>query len=499
MNFMLRVQQHPLYFFLFFIVSIQSLWAHESSKTVEKANLTISTDKNGFRCPKKSLQNCVIQVSQPLCLPSAGSVFITNNSNIAAFNIQAFSADSAFSLFVLQNNGCPAALLPGRSCIISFFTNASVSFFLSGVMVKGTNTNPTFFDMQAIPCPPAVISVTPTTLIFAENSTANVTVTNLPGSLFPAINVSALIPAGSNISVQSTTCGASLPIGASCTITFASSVQEGPTIIPIAGTNTNAVNVAVTVTSQPIISITNPVQQNRVVTVGSAIPLSLEITNDVSSPVNANGITVTNQAGCPNLVVDDSNCTSVAPGASCLLDLTSPTPYAPCTITVSGTNTANSPQALIAFFHLGGLVFEESAGVGKIVIDAAQTFTSQWTSVFTNIVGATSLIDGFNNTNAIVVDAACTGDPANCAAQRCRDISADWFLPARDELISVRNVLCANSVIPCDFGGFLPVLYWSSSQDILLSAWFVDFPAGTSINTAVKTSNFEVRCIRVFP
>jgi hypothetical protein len=499
MNFMLRMQQLPLYVFLFFIVSIHSLWAHDSSETVEKANLTLSTNKNGLAC-SKSLQNCVIPVSLPLCLPNPGTVIITNNSGFfSAYNIQASSDNSFFSLYVVQNNGCPTSLLPGSSCSISFFTNTSVAFFISNIMVKGINTNPTFFDMQAFGCPTALISVTPTTLIFAQNSTANVTVTNSAASLFTAENISAIIPVGSNISVQSTTCGASLAPGASCIITFTSSVIEGPTNITIAGSNTNAVNVAVTVTSQPIISITNPVQQNRIVTVGSVVPLSLEITNDVGSAVNANAITVSNQAGCPGLIVDATNCTSVAPGASCLLDLTSNTPYAPCMITVSGSNTANSPQTLIAFFHLGGLVFEESAGTGKIVIDAAQGFNSQWTSAAVDIPGATSLTDGFSNTNAIVADASCSGDPANCAAQRCRDISPVWFLPALNELSTVRTSLCSNSVNPCNFGGFLTALYWTSTQDIFLTAWFVDFPAGTTINTAAKTSSFDVRCIRVFP
>ncbi|HHS8488476.1 TPA: hypothetical protein ACTUYI_003207, partial [Legionella anisa] len=69
------------------------------------------------------------------------------------------------------------------------------------------------------------------------------------------------------------------------------------------------------------------------------------------------------------------------------------TPYAPCTITVSGSNTANSPQTLIAFSHLGGLVFEESGGSGKVVIDVAQGFSSQWTIMPSN-TGATSLDDG---------------------------------------------------------------------------------------------------------
>ncbi|WP_233586841.1 hypothetical protein, partial [Legionella sp. km772] len=291
----------------------------------------------------------------------------------------------------VQSTTCGASLAIGASCTITFTAPAAEG--PTNVGISGSNTNTATVAVTVTPVPMATISVNPTTLLFAENSTGDVTVTNNAGSPVAAENVVATIPGGSNISVQSTTCGASLAIGASCTITFASGTQEGPTTIPIAGDNTNTVNVDVTVTSQPQISITNPVQQSRVVAVSGTV-LSLEVTNDAGSAVNANAITVSNKAACPNLSVDDSNCTSVAPGASCTLELTSNSPYAPCTITVSGSNTANSPTTLIAFSYLEGLVFQESEGSGKVVIDVAQGFNSQWTGDFSNIAGATSLDDG---------------------------------------------------------------------------------------------------------
>lgn len=344
----------------------------------------------------------------------------------------------------------------------------------------------------------ATITVNPSSLLFAENSTGDVTVTNNAGSPVAAENVAATIPGGSNISVQSTTCGAVLAIGASCTITFASTTQEGPTTIPIAGDNTNTVNVDMTVTSLPQISITSPEQQDRVVTVSSMTPLSLEITNDVGSVVNANAITVSNKAACPNLSVDDSNCASVAPGASCTLELTSNTPYAPCTITVSGSNTANSPTTLIAFSHLGGLVFQESAGSGKVVIDVAQGFNSPWTSTYSTIAGATSLDDGLNNTNAIVADAACLNDTNNCAAYRCRNISADWYLPAINEQSAVYSALCSNATTPCNFGGFSSTFYWSSSQDnVFFSGALGGYPSG-GVGFSIKVAPWPVLCVRAF-
>ncbi|HHF7366221.1 TPA: DUF1566 domain-containing protein [Legionella bozemanae] len=217
---MRRLKQLPLYFCLFFIVSIQSLWALESSKTVEKAQLTISTGKNGVIC-SKSLQNCMIQVSQLQCLPSPGTVIITNNSRVPANNIQASSTSGFFSLYVLQNNSCPASLLPGRSCAISFFTNTSIAFFIPSVMVKGTNTNATFFDMQAIQCAPAQTTISaPTNAVIPTNDSVGVdiTVNNLTST--PALNVRLNLPAfWSN--VTSSTC-AVIPANGSCVIHIAS-------------------------------------------------------------------------------------------------------------------------------------------------------------------------------------------------------------------------------------------------------------------------------------
>ncbi|RUR18736.1 DUF1566 domain-containing protein [Legionella sp. km535] len=363
--------------------------------------------------------------------------------------------------------------------------------------MSGNNTNTLNVAITVTPIPVAALSVNQTTLLFAENSTGIITVTNDINSPFPAENVTATIPGGSNISVQSTTCGAVLAVGASCTITFASATQEGPTTIPISGDNTSTANVDVTVTSQPLISISNPVQSSRVVTVAGAA-LSLEVTNDAGSPVNANAITVSDDAACPNLSVDDSNCASVAPGASCTLELTSNTPYAPCTITVSGSNTANSPTALIAFFHLGGLVFQESGGSGKIIIDETQSFSSTWIWGATTVPGAASLDNGVLNTNAIVGNASCVFHPTFCAALPCRNIGAEWYLPAVNELSLVYSVLCSNAAIPCNFGGFAAEFIWSSSQDqTFAGARGVNFPSG-SVSLVSEINPRTVRCMRAF-
>lgn len=343
------------------------------------------------------------------------------------------------------------------------------------------------------------ISVNPFILLMAENSTGTVTVTNDASSSASANNVIATIPGGSSISIQSTTCGTSLGIGGACTITFASNTQEGPTIIPVKGDNTNTANVYAAVTDRPLISITGPAQQSRIVSTDGITALNLQVTNDSDSIFNANNITVSDKASCQNLSVDASNCTSVVPGATCQLELTTTTPYAPCTITISGSNTGNSPTTLIAFSHLGGLVFEKSGANGKVVIDVGSEFTSEWTFPSkSDIPGAMSDTDGVSNTNAIVVNSACTSQTGNCAAYRCRNISADWYLPAKNELQAVVFTLCPGSSYPCAFGDFTSTFYWSSTQWFAATnAYSVDVPDG-NFGPTDKYSSLRVRCIRNF-
>lgn len=420
-----------------------------------------------------------------------GSVTITADASspVPAKNVAATIPGG--SSITVSSSSCAASLAPGLSCQIDFTSSTPAS---ASVSISGDNTAAGTVAIS-VTTAIALIDVSPTSVTFAENSTVVVTVSTEASSPVPATNVAATIPAGSNVSVVSSTCGASLAQGASCQIAFTSPTQENSDIL-IAGDNTATETVAVSVVAQPVIFIAGPVQSSRVVAVGG-MALDLEITNDAGGAVNAQAITVTNKTAVPNVVVDDSNCTSVAPGASCTLSLTSATPYAPGTITIGGSNTANSPSTLVVFSHLGGLVFEESGGSGKIVIDVAQAFTSAWTGLISAIAGAGSLDNGVANSDSIVANAACSGDPADCAAQQCRNIGADWYLPARNELSTIASALCSNAAIPCNAGGFSSTSYWSSSQLDVLSAWLAVFPDGLTV-TLDKSAELEVRCVRTF-
>ncbi len=101
----------------------------------------------------------------------------------------------------------------------------------------------------------ATISLSPETLALDANSTGVVTVTAHPGSSQPAQGVVPTLPAGSQLTVQSSTCGASLAPGSSCTITLTSSAVEGPTNVVVAGANTNSPTVSVTVAPAPTYTV----------------------------------------------------------------------------------------------------------------------------------------------------------------------------------------------------------------------------------------------------
>ena len=434
----------------------------------------------------------------PLILPMAesaiGTVTVTNSTNSSTTANNVVATIPSGSGISVQSTTCGTSLAIGASCTITFATTTQVG--PTTIPVSGTNTN-TVNVVASVN--PTIITVSPFILVLAEHSTGTVTVTNSNSSATPANNVVATIPSGSGISVQSTTCGTSLAIGASCTITFATTTQVGPTTIPVSGTNTNTANVYVAVTDQPVISITGPVQQSRIIPTNGISSLNLQVTNDSNSLFYANNITVIDKTSCPNLMIDASNCISLAPGATCALALSTTTPYAPCTITVSGSNTGNSPTTLIAFSNLGGLVFQTNGANGKVVIDAASEFTSEWTSPSTTgIPGAFSDDDGVRNTDAIVVNSACTNQTGNCAAYRCRAISADWYLPAKNELQAVIFALCPGSSYPCAFGSLISRFYWSSTQWFAdTNAYAVDVPDG-NFGPSGKSSSQPVRCIRDF-
>lgn len=267
------------------------------------------------------------------------TVFNDSTSTVSAANVAAVIPSG--SNITVQSNNCNSSLAVGTSCTI-ILTSAAAEGPTS-VDISGSNTNTVAVAVTVTTFSTALLSVSPSSLMFTANGTGSVNVTNSTGSPVAANGVQSTIPVGSNITEQSNTCQPSLAIGATCSITYASLFTEGPTNIAIGGGNTNTENVAVTVTSAPTATISvSP--SSLAFDAGSSGTLT--VTNDISSLVNATGITASIPVGS-NITVVNNGCTgTLTPGANCLITFTSSVSAPATSVTISGSNT-NTQTATI--------------------------------------------------------------------------------------------------------------------------------------------------------
>ncbi|MDI9818192.1 MULTISPECIES: DUF1566 domain-containing protein [unclassified Legionella] len=427
------------------------------------------------------------------------------------------------NLILQQVRGLSASPCPlagkGSTCSLTLTINGSLipdqGLHTGPVLCEQGNPNQCYQPNAAnslninkgeVPPDTATLSINPSVVNIETGETSStVTIKNESNT----VTAEMLAFTSTNVSLLNNTCTIPLPPQNTCSFQVESTVV-GQHAVTAQGINTNVVSLTVNVSAVPLvnISIDGPVQQNRIIGVNPAASLSLTIRNDDASNA-ANDITVSNHNACPNLTVDDSDCISVAPGDACILELNSATPYVPCEITISGSNTANSPTTLIAFQTGGGLVYAIDGATLKVVADSDEgnlPWDSSDACVFflncTDIPAAEDPNDGPNNTFAIIM--ALTGEPGvtdtNFAAGACNEKDGGvegWYLPARNELTTVHGALCSNFATPCNFGGFTSAFYWSSSQLTIDDAQGIVFPSGI-FSGGGKGADNSVRCVRDF-
>ena len=230
------------------LLILSSNYVYAEKISTLKADIAIGITNNIAVQPcNHLLQNCSIVISQPssTCLPQSGSITIKNNSAIIAKNIRPYSQDTNFNTYVITNNSCPTNLYPHNSCVISFNTSSPVSFAISNILVKGSNTTATYFDMQAIVCsiPPTSISADLTNVTICTADTAgspqDITITNNGSD--PAMGITATIDPSSGISITNN-CNLPLAPGGSCTLTYIPGNHGGLYESSVSGTNTNTVS-----------------------------------------------------------------------------------------------------------------------------------------------------------------------------------------------------------------------------------------------------------------
>ena len=109
---------------------------------------------------------------------------------------------------------------------------------------------------------------------------------------------------------------------------------------------------------------------------------------------------------------------------------------------------------------------------------------------------------GYQNTLDVVNQGCTSRNGGITAAQAALDAEingySDWYLPSKDELIEMYNII-GNGGSEGNIGEFgddgWP--YWSSSEFNIYDAWDVDFNDGGSSYTSEKHTN-RVRVIRAF-
>jgi hypothetical protein len=280
--------------------------------------------------------DAVISLNPSSVIFTAGNtsslITLTNTSSIVANGLNITPSAN----LSLVSNTCGATLAPQASCQFSV-TSAVVSTGNS-VSIHGSNTNSAVLDVTVSAVPLAMISVSPTTLVLAQNGPAE-TVTLSNTSLTTAVeNLQATIPGASAITISSTTCTSTLAANSSCQYSFLpGSGAETNTVISINGSNTTG---AATVTANVSAAVISATPDAFSFAEGGATQV-VTITNDgsvdafnVGATMNTptRGVTLTGNT-CP------SSLSSVVPNNTCQLTFTSGSSTGATTATIAGTNT----------------------------------------------------------------------------------------------------------------------------------------------------------------
>lgn len=164
-----------------------------------------------------------------------------------------------------------------------------------------------------------------------------------------------------------------------------------------------------------------------------------------------------------------------------------------------------SVTAEIGDFIEGGVVFwidpvDNTRGLVCAIEDQS---TIQWYNGLSIPTGATdeSIGAGAANTTSIInVQGPTETSYAAGIARAYRGSGhTDWFLPSKDELNVMYLNKAAINITAIENGGsnFSSYLYWSSSEDDALNAWFQYFPNGFQYNFG-KNNPANVRAVRAF-
>lgn len=501
------------------------------------AELTVKSNEHSAVVCSNFVQNCTVNISSLTCLNPPGFITVTNNSIINARNITASSTDTNFLNFVSQNNGCPQILSPRASCTISFISSASNPFLVPNVVVKGTNTNTTFFNINALQCQPGAttLSATPSTLALSVNDTIlnpaltgnprQITIKNTGVNEATGLSIAyPTWPGGTPATTASSTCGATLAAGATCTITVTPGVNPTSScntgIAPAPDTITvSATNVATTVTSDIVVlSYGCQYQSGFLYSVDDTTANTSSIGGKVASLVDQAAPYIGSGPQATSIIWSSNGSGNTSANVSndiipLISDSSTPNDsYANAQTTYNSTysNESTFPFPASSAFATCNGASEGQCNSGNILAlyDAYKTGYGIGGSPYTLSPGPTNRTD--------YAAGLCTATI---------NTYSDWYLPASCEMDAVYGtVTCSagaqsivvnlsfllgdpnagtpsTSCIPPSGTDCLAGRYWSSTEyagNPQNGVWYETFSSGGSTHflTLVKSNRYGVRCSR---
>ena len=293
-------------------------------------------------------------------LSSAQIVTLTNSGAVTLISI-AISVSGSFQ----QTNECSTSLAANSSCAISVqFDPATTGSQTGSLSISDvTRTQPETVALSGMGLAQPVLGVSPASLTFSgtvgQSSPAQtVTVSNTGGAPLANVGFQMIGLSASSFSYGSTTCGATLANGGSCTVqvTFTPAAAGGSMAALVISSSTPGVapvTVPLTGTSQnPVGLNVSPAQLVfPIVASGQSSTAQVTITNNGVTAANSLTFPVT-----PPFSVTQNTCgTSLAAGASCTIGVV----FSPAldgnftgTLTIA---SSSQTQALVLLSGTGGV------------------------------------------------------------------------------------------------------------------------------------------------
>ncbi len=254
---------------------------------------------------------------------------LTNTGNTAVALSNFATSGTGFS----QTNTCGSSLASGASCsIMVTFSSSALGTFTGFLTLTSDSTTPVSVALTGTAAGQKVLSLAPSSLTFSATAgtptaAQTVTFTNT-GNV--AVNLTGITLAGSSPSSfnQTSTCGATLAVGASCSasVTFlAASPGTYTATLAVgndAGLSTSVALSGTATAKTPTASLSASSLAFPSMAAGaSSTPQVITLTNSGSAVLNLAGMTLTGTGA--NLFSNTSTCgTTLAAGANCTISTT---------------------------------------------------------------------------------------------------------------------------------------------------------------------------------